>query len=317
MIITQPYPFSEQFFSLWSRIATDHDKYLPFTSPRWHELWIKIFLHAPIEPYILSLEEKAIAPFVKNETSVFFSGGQDISDYMDIVCPDDLVHSVWEEILHFLKKDAIQELTLSNISEHSKTFEYFTNLQKLSSETIRIQKEDTTPVLALPATWNEYLSTLDRKNRHELRRKIKRFEETWNSNGISIQTTEDISILLDLMKKDPNKNAFLTDSVESFFNSLSSAFHAQFEVTTLFISDTPAASIAGFISENSYLLYNSGFDEAQYSGAGFYLKVKSIERAIEKNVKSYNFLQGNERYKYELGGKDLEIYTITVKISTH
>lgn len=317
MIIRQQYPFSEQFLALWSRIATVRVESFPFSSPLWHELWIKNFLRAPVEPYILSFEEKAIAPFVKNGTSVFFSGGEDISDYMDIVCPDDLIYIVWDEILQFLKKDAIQELTLSNISEYSKAFEYFANLQKSSPETINIQKNDTTPILTLPTTWGEYLNTLDRKNRHELRRKIKRFEETWSSTGISIQTTEDISILLELMKKDSKKQEFLTDSMVSFFQSFNTSFPLEFELLLLSISKIPAAIIAGFNYSCTYLLYNSGFDEAQFSGAGFYLKAKSIERAIEKNIKSYNFLQGNERYKYELGGKDLSVNTITVKISPH
>jgi hypothetical protein len=146
---------------------------------------------------------------------------------------------------------------------------------------------------------------------------MKRFEEAHGINSISIRTSNEVSQLLFLMKKDSNKNAFLTDAMESFFNSLSSAFHSQFEVATLFISDTPASSIAGFISQSSYLLYNSGFDEEQFSGAGFYLKCKSIWRAIEKNIKTYNFLQGNERYKYELGGKDLAIFKITVNISKY
>lgn len=317
MITKIPFPFSDKTLALWNLILKNRHEIFPFQTPAWHSLWLKTFLHYPLETYFLSADDKAIAPFIRNENTVSFSGGAEISDYMDIICPDDLIPDVWQEILHFLKKDAIQELTLSNISEHSKTFEYFTNLQKLSSETIRIQKEDTTPVLALPATWNEYLSTLDRKNRHELRRKIKRFEETWNPHGISIQTTEDISILLELMKKDTKKREFLTDPMVSFFQSLNKSFPSEFELLLLSVSDIPVAIIAGFNYSHSYLLYNSGFNEAQFSGAGFYLKAKSIERAIEKNFTSYNFLQGNERYKYELGGKDLEIYTITVKISIH
>jgi CelD/BcsL family acetyltransferase involved in cellulose biosynthesis len=143
---------------------------------------------------------------------------------------------------------------------------------------------------------------------------MKRFEETWQKKDISIQTTDDISILFECMKKDEKKREFLTKSMISFFQSLMHAFPSAFELLLLSVSGNPAAIIAGFSHQHTYLLYNSGFDEAQFSGAGLYLKAKSIERAIKKNMKTYNFLQGNERYKYELGGRDFAIYTITVNI---
>ncbi|MEK7591932.1 MAG: GNAT family N-acetyltransferase [Patescibacteria group bacterium] len=314
MVTKLSLPFTKVILKLWDYLLANRGELFPFETPAWHTLWLKTFLHYPEELYFLSADDKAIAPFIRNGNTVSFSGGKEISDYMDIVCPDEEIHDVWPKILSYLRDDAIQTLALSNIAENSKTYEFFTSLQSSSPDSVTMQKDDTTPILSLPDSWDEYLTSLDRKSRHELRRKMKRFEEMYGIDSLSIRSSDEASQLLFLMKKDSNKNAFLTDSMESFFNSLSSAFHSQFEVTTLFVSDTPAASIAGFNSQNSYLLYNSGFDEKQFSGAGFYLKSKSIALAIEKNIKTYNFLQGNERYKYELGGKDLAIYTITVDI---
>jgi len=39
-------------------------------------------------------------------------------------------------------------------------------------------------------------------------------------------------------------------------------------------------------------------------------KAMAIKRTIEKGLKQYNFLQGNEAYKYHLGGCDFFVYTI-------
>ena len=317
MITKLTYPFSEKTLALWDVLLKERSELFPFESPVWHTLWLDAFLHDPLEPYFLSIDDKAIAPFVKDGQTVLFSGGVDISDYMDIIYSEEEIHDVWPKILTYLKNDSIQTLTLTNIAEYSKTYEYFTSLQSSSPDSITIQKIDTTPILSLPNSWIEYLLALDRKSRHELRRKMKRFEETYG-NSLSIRFSDEVSQLLFLMKKDSNKNAFLTNSMESFFKSLPSSFQFQFEVTTLFVKNIPAASIAGFnVSDASYLLYNSGFDEEQFSGAGFYLKSKSIARAIEKKLKTYNFLQGNERYKYELGGKDIAVYTITVDTSKY
>ena len=307
-------PFSDIITIHWNNLIQDRTDLFPFESPLWHSLWLKNFLHTPFEPYILSIEEKAIAPFIRNGNTVSFSGGKEISDYMDIICPESEICDVWPKILTFLKKDSIQTLTLSNIRENSKTYEYFISLQSSSPYKVTLEKEDTTPILSLPNTWDEYLTGLDRKSRHELKRKIKRFEETWGTEKISIQTTENITILLELMKKDSKKREFLTESMATFFHSLTISFPSEFELLLLSVSDIPAAVIAGFSYLDTYLLYNSGFDEAVFSGAGLYLKAKSINRAIEKKMKTYNFLQGNERYKYELGGKDFSVYTITVNI---
>ena len=35
---------------------------------------------------------------------------------------------------------------------------------------------------------------------------------------------------------------------------------------------------------------------------------------VEQKLKEYNFLQGSERYKYELGGKDFFVYSISLSL---
>jgi hypothetical protein len=78
------------------------------------------------------------------------------------------------------------------------------------------------------------------------------------------------------------------------------------------LGDKKIAATLSFIYEGTLFLYNSGFDKVCCANAGFYLKAQTIKRAIENGLKSYNFLQGNERYKYELGAKDFEIYSISL-----
>ena len=61
-------------------------------------------------------------------------------------------------------------------------------------------------------------------------------------------------------------------------------------------------------------LYNSGFDKEKYDSVGLYIKALNIKQAIAHGKKTYNFLQGNERYKYELGAHDFFVYTIEMKL---
>lgn len=85
-------------------------------------------------------------------------------------------------------------------------------------------------------------------------------------------------------------------------------------ITELLVEKAPAAAMLTFSVGDTLMGYNSGFDEPKFSGSGFYLKAKMLARAEGQGFKKFNFLQGNERYKYELGGKDFYVYRIDVTL---
>ena len=64
---------------------------------------------------------------------------------------------------------------------------------------------------------------------------------------------------------------------------------------------------------NSRFLYNSGYDPS-YSAlsVGLLLKALSLKNAIDDSMKYFDFLRGDERYKYHLGGEDHYLYTMVV-----
>jgi len=43
------------------------------------------------------------------------------------------------------------------------------------------------------------------------------------------------------------------------------------------------------------------------------LIARLIEKAILDGRRVFDFLQGNEEYKYKLGGKDVSLYTLSAK----
>jgi lipid II:glycine glycyltransferase (peptidoglycan interpeptide bridge formation enzyme) len=113
------------------------------------------------------------------------------------------------------------------------------------------------------------------------------------------------------MEKHEDKKNFLTVDIKSFFRSIAKTFRTDISMLLLTINGVVIAATFSFITDSVYYLYNSGFDNTLYPNAGFYLKAMSIKRAIEKGYTVYNFLQGDERYKYELGAKDFYVYSIT------
>lgn len=211
---------------------------------------------------------------------LILAGGYEVADYLDIPDP-----AAWDDIR---KKFRGFHLTLRNVPETSPTVSYF-----------NMEKEDTTPIATLPPQ-------LSKKNRHEMERKIRKFER--ENAHIKIRDGHNIEVLLSLMKRDPRKKEFLTPDMEQFFRKI----HSIGTITEILVGNTPVAALLAFRVGDTIMSYNSGFDEEHFSGAGFYLKAMHIKRAIESGIKTYNFLQGGERYKYDLGGKDFFVYKTSV-----
>lgn len=222
---------------------------------------------------------------------LILAGGYEVADYLDIPDP-----TAWDEIR---KKYPGYHLALRNVPEDSPTVTYF-----------HMEKEDTTPIMTLPDSWKTYLETLDKKSRHEMERKIRKFEREHQNIEIhdSTDPVADTELLLSLMKLDERKKRFLTLDMEEFLKKIIAAFQKNIVLTILTISGQLAAAMLAFHDGDTLMGYNSGFNEERFSGAGFYLKTLHIKRAISSGIKTYNFLQGNERYKYELGGKDFFVY---------
>jgi CelD/BcsL family acetyltransferase involved in cellulose biosynthesis len=268
---------------------------LPFLTFEWVTSWHET-IGKEWELYMLNANKEVIAPFARNNNEVIIAGGNEVADYLDIVGADEAKTIAWPEILDFLKHDGVTSLHLNNIPENSPTVDFFKG-----HVTSVITQEDTTPMMTLPPI-------LDKKSRHEMERKIRKFER--ENAHITIKDGNNIELLLSLMKLDPQKKEFLTPDMEQFFRKM----HTMGTITEILIGNTTVAALLAFRVDDTVMSYNSGFDETNFSGAGFYLKAMHIKRASESGIKTYNFLQGSERYKYELGGKDFFVYRIDMNI---
>ncbi len=168
-----------------------------------------------------------------------------------------------------------------------------------------------TSVLALPNEYEEWLSGLERKQRHEIRRKTRRFEESIGS--IRLERHQGLSAVQDfvtLHRKSPGrKGLFMTDIMEAFFESLASQEAAV--VDLLYERDEPIAAAFGFEEPDVYYLYNSAYDpERRHLSPGIVLVTSLVQQAIRSEKKSIDFLKGDERYKTRFGASPRILYEI-------
>jgi CelD/BcsL family acetyltransferase involved in cellulose biosynthesis len=175
----------------------------------------------------------------------------------------------------------------------------------------------------LPASWDAYLSELNGKQRHEIRRKIRRLNEAGTVTFRVIDTPEEAekaySDFLSLFaESSEDKNRFMTEKMHIFFQQLLYNM-SQCGLLRLFFLDidgVPAATALCFQHNGTMFLYNSGFTR-KFTGisAGLTCKVMSIEKAIEQGCRTYDFLRGAEPYKRHLGGKPVTLFKVRLLLT--
>lgn len=231
-------------------------------------------------------------------------GGQEISDFgIESISNGEDIHKTLKE------KYAIQTVQYDYIREDSMAFQ---TLQSIAQNP-PIQQE-VSPIITLPSTWEEYLESLERTDRKELKRKFKRLETISHSfHYLESQEIEnEFSDFIRLHKlSDFAKEKFMTGPMELFFKDIFSLSIQGWKqkIAILKINDMSVASVFFFENEDSLLLYNSGYDpEQKYYSVGLLLIAQLIRYSIENKKKKFDFLRGNERYKYDLGGTDVKLY---------
>ena len=87
------------------------------------------------------------------------------------------------------------------------------------------------------------------------------------------------------------------------------------QLSFLEVEGQRAATYLNFVYDDVVLVYNSGLDPQTFSylSPGQVLVARLIEKAIQEKRCAFDFLQGNEEYKYKLGGQDVKLFTLSAR----
>lgn len=264
-----------------------------------------------------------LAPFYQQGPTLFFNGHIEESDYLDMITTAENAQAVWEAVFDSLSNDDSLNwdcIDLCNIPAHSPTPEILPRLAQSRGFSFHTEVSEVCPIIVLPETFDDYLAALDKKQRHEVRRKIRRADEA----GLEIRIIgpdEDLETavnhFLDLLQKStPEKSEWLNEGRAALFHEIAAASQAQNMLQLMFavIEGQLAATLFNFDYDGRVWVYNSGFDPEAFShlSAGVVLTAKAIETAIENGRSTFDFLRGNETYKYRFGASDTTIHRITI-----
>ena len=115
-----------------------------------------------------------------------FLGSIEISDYLDVICRrEDAETFVTAALDRLLGADLPdwQVLDLYNILEDSPTLPVLEAAARRRGLEYSQEKNYHCPFISLPGDWESYLAGIDKKQRHEIRRKIRRAENNIEHSG--------------------------------------------------------------------------------------------------------------------------------------
>ena len=260
----------------------------------------------------------------ENEPALLLIGSIEVSDYLDIIIQPEKNASFIKELFEFLDSPAAppwKVLDWCNILESSLTLPSMEDAAKRKGWYFSCEILQHSPRILLPGDWEAYLGGIDKKQRHEIRRKIRRLEEFGIPNRFYF--VEDESTLRDeaeafmkLMAQDPEKAAFLTPSMKEFLHGvIRCAFDVRcLQLAFLEINGEKAAAYLNFYYSDSVWVYNSGLNRQfnEYS-PGWVLLAYLVKWANEHQAKEFDFMRGEEEYKYRFGAIDRFVTRVRVR----
>ncbi len=257
------------------------------------------------------------------QQALMLLGSIEISDYLDLIVRADNLPRFLPELLDYLASDS--SLTWSVIDWY--------NLPNSSPTLAALKAESTkrgwthsdeiyrpTPRIILPGDFDTYLAGINKKQRHEIRRKMRRAEASERSVRWYIVEDEatldaEIDDFFSLMANDHHKEEFLTEVMRSQMRAFA---HAAFKTGWLQLAfmEADGQKIAGYLNfdyGNRIWVYNSGLDfNFRELSPGWVLLGYLLQWANENGRDEFDFMRGDEEYKYRFGAVDKHVMRVKV-----
>lgn len=187
-----------------------------------------------------------------------------------------------------------------------------------------VEREDVCPVVTLPESggFEALLARLDKKDRHEIRRKLRRAAASGPIDLVeAADPLAELDAFVDLHQRRWGADGLFPPTEggrqsRRFLERLFELAWPEGFVGLAFLEVGGRRIGAGitFDDGETVYFYNAGIDpEAAALSPGVLLAERLIRRAIELGRRRFDFLRGNEPYKYSWGAVDEPIARILVR----
>jgi CelD/BcsL family acetyltransferase involved in cellulose biosynthesis len=293
----------------WSELARRRAYPTVFLTPEWIGV---ARTYDRREQITLSIADtRGIAAIARDaDGTISFAGGE-LTDYQDVVARPADVPAVAQAFAEWLAAQRTPRVVLEFVQEDSGTLDAVAPVLRTAGYEVGIERLVTSPRVNLPRTFEKYVQGLGKKERHELRRKLRRLE-TGRRVAFRFAGDQERASVLDrfvaLHRRSRGEKAeFMTGETERFFRDAAEVLAGRgwLRLGVLNTDGDDAAVLFSIAYERTFALYNAAYDPALAAlSVGIASHAYAIRAAIEEGLVTYDLLRGDEPYKYDLGGMD-------------
>lgn len=319
--------FPEQLTREWTSLLQENALQVPFLEFEYQKIWWEtrgggewpdarlMLITASEESQLVGIAPLFLTRLDDGTTALLNIGSIEVSDYLDLLVRPSAREEFVSGLLDFIraqKIDRLETINMYNLQDSSPTLPVLQKLAEAKGLSLTVEKLQHCPHIPLPGDWETYLAGIDKKQRHEIRRKMRRAEESetavrWYFVTDASTLDAEVDAFLELMKNDNDKDVFLRPAMQDFLRRLVRyAFDCQcLQLAFLEVGGEKAAAYLSFDYHNHIWVYNSGLNrEFQNLSPGWVLLGHLLQWAMQNGRTEFDFMRGDEDYKYRFGAVD-------------
>lgn len=307
----------------WDGVAVVGMTNTPFQTLAYQRAWWEHLqpTGATLYTVVVFAEERplTIGCFYLLDGIVHFNGCVEETDYLDLIAAPENAAAGWTAVFDALHSPSFPQwhtLDFCNVPNASPTRTILPQLAAKHGYNWQESVQEVCPVITLADTFEGYLDSIDSKQRREINRKLRRAQAA----GVRLHVVgpdEDVVTAVDeflvlLQASTFEKRDWLNDGRRALFYDTAAAAQKAGTLQLLFVEvdGTRAAALFNFDYNGRIWVYNSGLEPNLYGplSIGVVLTAMAIEYAVENGRSAFDFLRGNEIYKYRFGAQDTTIH---------
>jgi CelD/BcsL family acetyltransferase involved in cellulose biosynthesis len=320
----------------WNELLKNSPVNSLFLTWEWTHTWWRHLAEDRKLHIILVRREReliAIAPFCLRTarlgyllpitTFEFLGVGYVGSDYPDLIIRAGAEQLALQALTKYLV-DRNCILELSQILSTSANMSGFQSLIKQHGWQVSTKSTHISPYIKLTGLdWETYLASLGHSHRYNFRRRLKnlqkdfagfRFEQIHAEDEVKVTLAKLIELHNLRWDERGGSDAFHRPGLLSFHADITHGALRQdsLRLYVLWLNGKIAAILYGFRYANIFYYYQSGFDISlsRYS-VGMVIMGLAIKSAMEEGIEKFDFLHGNEEYKFRWASERDELIRIS------
>jgi len=297
-----------EIVSAWSALAIQRRPPSVFLTPEWIAV---ARAHERSTPITLAVADHGVAALARETDGTITLAGGNLTDEQDVLAAPGRERDVATSVARWIAAQRAPRVRLGYVPEERPTLEAMSAVLGDAGYRVTRARQTVSPVLDLPTAYETYVQSLGKKERHELRRKVRRLETAGPARFRFASAAERPAVLdrffaLHRLSRG-EKAGFMTPDVERFFRDIADALAPidHLRLGVLRFDGADAAVLFGFALGPVIALYNAAYDPGLASlSVGIVSHAWAIREAIARGYTTYDLLRGDEPYKYDLGARD-------------